>query len=123
LRQEIIKPYLQSAGAYPAVPIQSKQESLALVDLDAALFEGGDNETFIILEVDLPVAVEVGHGHPTVDILLRRVVVHPHHAVGLPDQLRNFVLAEEPALVLVELLEEAFGDLEAFSDVFGVGSG
>jgi hypothetical protein len=68
-------------------------QSLSFVDLDAAFFEGGDDESFVVLQVDLAVAVEVGHRHPAVDVLLRRVVVHSQHVIRLLYQLGNLVLA------------------------------
>lgn len=50
--------------------------SLSLVDLYAAFLQRSDDQSLVILQVDLSIAVEVGHGHPTVNVLLGRVIGH-----------------------------------------------
>jgi hypothetical protein len=95
--------------------------SLTLVDLDAALLQRGDDEPLVILQIDFSVAIEVGHGHPAVDVLLRGVVVHAQHVIRLLDQLGDLILAQEAALIAVELLEQPPRHLQSVPYVLRIG--
>lgn len=79
--------------------------SFTLIDLYATFLQRVDDESLVILQIDLSIIIKVSHLHPALYVLLGGVIVHSQHVIGFLDQIWDFVLTQETAFVFVELLE------------------
>ena len=94
--------------------------SLTLVYLYPTFLQTSYYQSFVILEVDLPISIQISHRHPTVNILLRWIVLHSHHVVRLPNQLWNLVLTQKTTLVTVEFLKQPLCHLQPLPHILSV---
>ena len=97
--------------------------SISLVYSHPALSQRLNNQLLIVLKRHLTILIKVGHLHPALGIFLSGVVVHAHHRVCLAQKVRDLALREVPTFVLVELVEQPFGYLQALLDFLCVVAG
>lgn len=58
-------------------------KSISLVNFDSTFFQTTNDESFIILECNFAIPIEIGHLHPALNILASWIDFHSHCTVCL----------------------------------------